>query len=275
MLRKLGLSLIILIALPFVTYAQTHVQKLDQLLDLIEYSEIFDDVRPSVLGLLETGQVPKESLLGIKWKAATAEHFDDAQMREKVEAELLVALPEADLDILIPIFSDDFARRISKLELNAQNEGTPEFRTAKGAEIALELANANPDRMELYFTMMETLGMVDQGVSIVMNVQYALLSGASANNILPALMTDAEILQQIGSFEPQIRSYMFDSILGFTAFTYQSLSDDEVAKYIDILNRLEVSRFYSILGQVAGDVLTAEFAAFAAKLGQLPDQRDL
>jgi hypothetical protein len=275
MFRKILLTSLFILLMPISISAQTRSQKLDQFLDLIEFGEVFADLRPSVLGMLDNGQIAPDSPLGVKWQAAAALHFDSTQMQNLVIDGLEVALSENDLDRLIAIFEGDFPRRISALEIEVQNTTTHDDRREKGTEIALELANINANRLLLYLEMIETLGLVDQGVSTILNVQYSLLSGASVNGLLPAPMSDTEILRQVSGLEPGLRQFFRDAILADTAFTYKELTDKDVEQYLTILGQSEVKRFYSILGQVSGDLMHTEFAAFATKLGQVPEEREL
>jgi hypothetical protein len=275
MLRAVMLPILfMLFSVNFAT-GQTHLQKTGALLDLIEYSSSLTSIQPEIAGMVKNGQIPAGSSMALRWSAAVEQHFDAAKMLEQVTAELAAALSEADLDGVTVLYSSDFAKKISALEHKMQTESTSDDRRQKGEELAASLTDTNPDRLQQYFGLIDTIGGVDTIVAMALNIQHAFLTGASLNGLMNPPMDEAQILNVVAANHEGVRQAIFKSLLSSSAYNYQSLSDEKMAAYVDLLADPLVLRLYDLLWQISGDVVTAEFVAFTAKLGETPEQQEL
>ncbi len=254
---------------------QTHLQKAGALLDLIEYPSTLMSLQSEIAGMVKNGQIPEGSSMALRWNAAAEQHFDGKRMVLKVTAGLAASMSEADLDGLIELYSTDFAKKISALEFKMQNEGSSADQEQKGKELVASLSETNPERLRQYIAMIETIGGLDSYVALALNIQQAILIGASLNGLINPPLSEAQISDIITASYEEIRREVSIGFLSTSAYTYQSLSDEEIAAYLDLAAEPLIVRLYSLLVRYESEVITAEFAAFTAKLGETPEQQEL
>jgi len=274
-MRHFLVVLVVSLILPFAAPAQTSPEKAAQLLSLIGFDETFDDLRDDVSEMARDGTIPAGTPLASVWPVAAAQHFDSDRMRASTVKRLARLMSDDEIDNLLEVFSTDFAVKITAIEEREQNALPFEQTIEKGGVIVAALSKDAPARLQQYFDMIEVVGVLDSTVSLVMNMQYAFLSGASLTGMLPVPMTDAQIVAGISAQEPQLRRDVLNNIVTISAYIYRDLSDEDVAEYIGVLSIPEVTRMYLLLGQVTGDVMSREFARFSLKLGKVAPQSEL
>jgi hypothetical protein len=266
---------VVLFFLPMAALAQTSPEKAAQLLSLIGFDETFVDLRQDVIDMARDGTIPTGTKLASVWPVAAEQHFDSDKMLASTVKRLAGLLSEDEADNLLVIFGTDFALKITEVEEREQNALPFDQTMEKGGAIISTLSTDAPARLQQYFDMIEVVGALDSTVSMVKNMQYAFLSGASLTGLLPEPMTDAQIVEGLNRQEPQLRRDILNNIVTMSAFIYRDLSDDEVAEYITLLSIPEVARMYALLGRVTGDVMSREFARFSLKLGKIAPQSEL
>jgi hypothetical protein len=272
---RVFLVFVVFFGFPVMAFAQTSTDNTEKLLLLIGYNESFAELRQDVIDMAVDGTIPAGTPLASVWPIAAEQHFDSDKMLASTIKRLAQLMTDDEIENLLVIFGTDFALKITEIEEREQNALPFDQTLEKGSAIITTLSADAPVRLQQYFDMIEVVGALDSTVSMVMNMRYAFLSGASLTGLLPVPMTDDQIVEGLERQKPQIRRAILNNIVTMTAFIYRDLNDEEVAEYITLLSIPEVTRMYTFLGQVTGDVMSREFARFSLKLGQVAPQSEL
>ncbi|RMF35434.1 MAG: hypothetical protein D6754_13265 [Alphaproteobacteria bacterium] len=181
------------------------------------------------------------------WRLAAQRHIDADRLVEAAATRIAEVMSDDELAALIAAFDTPFARRVTALEIAAQDPALGDLPDVEGARLFAEVVRGDAERLELFKALDRGLGAVEGGVATALNFSFALLSGMVASGKVPGNPTDGEIMARVQAQAPAMRVAVMTSVYTDLAYTYRELSNDELGRYIALLTRPETRRLYSVM----------------------------
>jgi hypothetical protein len=196
--------------------------------------------------------VGDERFLGA-WEAAAAITFDAPELDARLGRSVSQALDPGEVDWLDGFSASALGARIAGLEATTQE-------VAPGAQIGvvakgqiLYLALPEPRRGQLG-ELMELTGteiMSDLMAESLRGMAMGLRLAAAGDLEVPWSEIDADVSRQLSG----MKSSLADATRAVLAYTYASLSDDELEAYLQFLRAPATRKFYGAATLAIGDIL--------------------
>lgn len=200
--------------------------------------------------------------------------FEPELMLNRAVDMMQAVMPDDLVDHGAAFYAGDLGQKLVAME-NASHMADADARRIEGEAVAAELAASNPDRLEDYQAMMDAIGGVDAGVRAILEVQIRYLMSAMAAGSIELDYSEAELRLLLGEQAAAIREEIARSSIIGAAYTYQSLSDDEVKAYREALEDPQMQDVYEILNAVQFEVMAERYEALAVELAKLAPQTEL
>ena len=200
--------------------------------------------------------------------------FDPDLMLNRAVDMMQAVMPDDLVGHGAAFYASDLGQELVEME-NASHMADAEARQAEGEAVAAELAKSNPGRLEDYQAMMDAIGGVDAGVRAILEVQIRYLMSAMAAGSIELDFSEAELRGILNEQAPAIREDIARSSIIGAAYTYQSLTDDQVKAYRAALEDPQMQQVYEILNAVQYEVMAERYEALAARLDELSPQQDI
>ena len=238
-----------LISLPAVAQDQPDARALFDAMALPEMIEIMHEE-----GIEYGAQIGEDLFPGrgnSEWNALVQQIYDTDRMESEILDGLTAELEGEDVAAMLDFFSSELGTEIIGLEVSARRALLDETIEEASQEVAaLAIADETP-RYLLIREFVETNDLVETNVVGAMNSNYAFYTGLQDGGAFPAELTQEQILADVWSQEPEIRSNTTEWVYTFLMLAYQPLEDEDLRAYI------------AFSGTDAGQALnTAMFQAF-------------
>jgi hypothetical protein len=204
--------------------------------------QIIEVMREEGVGYGETiGSDLLQGQGGAGWSAVVSDIYDASAMTREMLSGFEARLDGVDLDPLLEFFESDRGRRIVDLEVSARRALLEDEVEDAAKAATMELRDRRPDRLALLEAFVEANDLVESNVMGAMNSNYAFYMGLMDGNAFDGALTENEILSDVWSQEPEIRSDTEDWVYSYLALAYDPLSDSDIEAYI-ALSRTEEGR---------------------------------
>lgn len=166
------------------------------------------------------------------WTEIVGGIYDVDWMQGEVATELASELADEDIDAMLAFFEAEPGRTIIGLEVSARRALLDDAVEAASKENAAIAMMDESDRYQLVKSFVETNDLIETNVVGAMNSNYAFYIGLLDGGAFPQELTEDQILADVWSQEPEIRSNTTEWVFSFLMMAYQPLSDDELQTYI-------------------------------------------
>lgn len=211
----------------------------------------------------DEGEALQDEMLGGRGGAAWGEMltriYAETAMTRTFRSTFDDELAEADLTPLIDFFTGDTGQRVARFEIEGRRAISDDAveEAAKTAYVQLAPEGA---RLQLLTRFLELNDLVELNVAGAMTANLAFFRGMAEGGGFE--MTESEMLAQIYGQEPEIRADTTEWVTAYLTFTYDRLSDDELAEYIALsetpagraLNRALFTSFYEVFTGISFDL---------------------
>ncbi|MCA3442298.1 MAG: DUF2059 domain-containing protein [Rhodobacter sp.] len=172
---------------------------------------------------------------GARWDQAVARVYDEPALLERFQSAFaanLAADPQA-VDRIVGFFGTDRGQQILSLEIEARRALLDEA-VEEAAAVAVDDMRARDDpRLALLERFATANDLIEQNVSSALNANFAFYQGMSDGGAFDdAQMTEAEMLADVWSQEPDIRAETEGWLYPFLALAYEPLSDADIEAYL-------------------------------------------
>jgi len=172
---------------------------------------------------------------GSRWDRAVALVYDEPALLQRFQsafAERLAADPQA-TDQIVGFFGTDRGQQILSLEIEARRALLDEA-VEEAAAISVDEMRARDDpRLEVLERFAAANDLIEQNVSGALNANFAFYQGMSEGGAFDAAkMTEADMLADVWSQEPEIRAETESWLYPFLALAYEPLSDADMQAYL-------------------------------------------
>lgn len=172
---------------------------------------------------------------GARWDGIVAGIYDEPALLQRFQSAFsarLAADPQA-MDQIVVFFATDRGQRILSLEIAARRALLDEA-AEEAAAVSVDDMRARDDpRLALLERFAAANDLIEQNVSGALNANFAFYQGMSDGGAFDAAkMTEADMLADVWSQEPEIRAETESWLYPFLALAYEPLSDADLQAYL-------------------------------------------
>ncbi|KMW57124.1 hypothetical protein AIOL_002084 [Candidatus Rhodobacter oscarellae] len=231
-LAAAALSVLSVLA-PLTAARAQSVAPIDTLYRALGLPEIVEIMREEGLG---HGADMRADLLGgaggARWDALVSAIYDADRMADTLRSRMDIVLAAEDLAPMIAFFTSDLGQEIIALEVSARRAFLePDIEQASKDAVARMAADQDA-RLTLIEALTDKADLIDSNVVGALNSNFAFYTGLAEGGGLPGALTEEEILADVWSQEPDIRSDTTEWLLSYLTLAYAPLSDAELNAYI-------------------------------------------
>ncbi len=192
-----------------------------------------------------------------------SEAFNAEILKDTVERHIRENLPEKDIRSVLQWLDSPLGKKIVKLE---EESASPEAYSAikKLSKAPIQKS----ERTALLSKLDDAVKATDIGVSITINLQVAFILAVSSD--LPAEQRPSieAVINEIHKGKPQLRETIErETIAGFL-YTYRSLNDDEIRKYIAFAESDYGRKYHAVSAAGLNNALMQAGVALGGKLSR-------
>lgn len=265
----LGLMTLIGVALVAAPTRAADRERLEAFLEVTGFGVALDSIAlsaagaPAMLGL-------SASDFGLGWTALAGEVFAPEKMREMGLEILGVAMDDEMLGHAAEFYASDLGQDLVDVENAAHLHEDDDAKRAEGEAL---LAQMGAERVEVLREMNVAVDSAGSGVRAVQEIQVRFLMAASYAGVL-ANEIDEEMLRAVlAESETELRESLQASALANAAYTYQTLSTEDLRAYVAALEHPTMARVYELMNAVQYEIMANRFEVLATRMqGMTPAQ---
>jgi Uncharacterized protein conserved in bacteria (DUF2059) len=190
----------------------------------------------------ESKTLSPEELNKLRGMAARA--FDAMALKDTVQKHIRANLSETEIQAVLTWLRSPLGEKITKLEEAAS---TPAAYTAM-KEMGDKLS-ANSGRVELVKRLDMAVKATEIGVAVALNTQTALIAALTSGRDPEKRPTMENIEKYVAKNKGQIQIVIEQATHLSLLYTYRSLSDAEIAKYIDFAMSASGKKYHSVTAE--------------------------
>ena len=203
------------------------------------------------------------------WTASARVSFAPDDMLHEIAEVMATRLAEDELAALEMFYDSALGRAVTDMEVAAQVPGLASQVKTEGADLLRDLIARDDPRLRQLTALIDALSAVETGVEMAVNLNQAVVSGMVASGRMPFALSGAQIetlvRSQAGLMRGTIREQLFVSLV----YTYQSLPDEDLDRYVAFLSSDAGSRFYVELLSAKSEVVGKRARSFGVRLMKL------
>ena len=255
--------LIFFLTLPVQAIEKTEVDRLVKVLNL---KELFEELKNE--GVAAGIEMLKEEGRGQQsqeWSNKLNGIYSSDNLEEFFRNELLKLGVIENIVNIIDFYETSLGKKLIKNELATRRALKNEDGKAQAKKILNQLKYFKPNRLSVYKKIIEENNYIEDNISSSMNSNLAFYQGYSLS--LPSDkqgLLEAEIISKIWTNESETRKRMTEWVMGFTAYTYNDLSQNE----LNIFLEFSKSKPSKHLNNSINHILDKAFENQSYKLGQ-------
>jgi hypothetical protein len=208
---------------------------LEVLYEALGLVEVVDIMRQEGVGYgadMEEQMFPGRG--GPGWAATVEQIYDREMMSKTVMAALDKGIDDEALGLLLDFFTSERGKQIIGFEVSARRAMMDEDIEEAAEDRMREMRDAGGPRIEAIERFITANDLVESNIMGAMNSNYAFYQGLLDGDAFGGAMTESDILNDVWSQEPEIRSETETWVWSFLAMAYQPLEDDDLEAYISL-----------------------------------------
>ena len=223
---------------------------------------------PQMLGV-------EPDVFGSDWNRVTAQVFKPEIMRDIALDILEQTLSDENLAFAAGVYASDLGQRLVEAEDASHMLDDDDAKMKEGNEILAELAESNPDRLDLMKRMNAAISSVDSSLRALQEIQVRFLMSASAAGVVELQLDADELRAMIAEDEERLRVVLEQSAMSGSAYTYRDISDEDLLAYTEALEEPQMQEVYELLNAVQYEIMANRFEVLAAKMANLHPGQDI
>lgn len=170
--------------------------------------------------------------LGPDWQQQIARIYDVPRMQAAYAERLHAELDESDIDALLVFLESPAGQRAVGLEIEARRAMIDESVTEGARARAMQAFNADTPLSLQITDFIEVNDLIDRNVEGALNSNFAFLAALDEAGGLGMAMTEADLLREVWSGEPDLRSETIDWLRAYLLMAYGPLEEGDLEAYI-------------------------------------------
>lgn len=223
---------------------------------------------PEMLGM-------SASDFGTTWTQTAEQVFDTARMRAMALDILEQTLEDDLLTHAAAFYASPLGQRLVDVENASHMVEDDAAKQEEGEALIADWVSEGSDRVALLTKLNTSVDSAGVAVRAVQEVQVRFLMAASYAGVLEVEFDEGTLRALLKEDEAALRMQMKRSGLANAAYTYQSLSDEELKDYLTALEYPQMQQVYELMNAVQYEIMANRFEALAVKMAQMDRGKDL
>ncbi len=233
----------------------------------LESIKLSAEAAPTMLGV-------DPGIFGSEWTRLSSEVFDVPEMHEMALDILSQTLTDDLLAHAAEFYASDLGQRLVEVENASHMHEDDDAKRAEGREMVGQwVQNADP-RLEIIKRMNAA---VDDGSSVraFQEIQYRFLLAASAAGVVNLRLDPEDLRAMLAQDEDRLRLALKESGLASAAYTYKTISNDDLTAYAIALEHPQMQEVYVLMNAVQYEIMANRFEILAERMASLQPGEEL
>lgn len=233
----------------------------------LESIKLSAEAAPTMLGV-------DPGIFGSEWTRLSSEVFDVPEMHEMALDILSQTLTDDLLTHAAEFYASDLGQRLVEVENASHMHEDDDAKRAEGRELVGQwVQNADP-RLEIVKRMNAA---VDDGSNVraFQEIQYRFLLAASAAGVVNLRVDPEDLRAMLAQDEDRLRLALKESGLASAAYTYKTISDDDLTSYTVALEHPQMQEVYVLMNAVQYEIMANRFEILAERMASLQPGEEL
>ena len=213
-------------------------------------------------------------IFGSEWTRLSEEVFDVPKMHGMALEILQETLSDEGLTHAAEFYASDLGRRLVELENASHMHEDDDAKRDEGREIVAQWVQDADPRLEIIKRMNAAID-DGSGVRAFQEIQYRFLLAASAAGVVNLRVDPEDLRAMLAEDEDRLRLALKESSLASAAYTYSSLSDEDLTAYAVALEHPQMQEVYVLMNAVQYEIMANRFEELAARMARLQPGEEL
>lgn len=223
---------------------------------------------PAMLGM-------ETSDFGSAWSSMAEQVFDTRIMHGMALDMLEATLSDDLLAHAAGFYASDLGQRLVRVENASHMVADGDAKRAEGEALVEGYGTGSGSRTELLQQLNEAVDSSGNGVRAIQELQVRFIMAASNAGALDYQIDEGALRAALREGEQELRDELKESGIYGAAYTYQSISDDDLLAYRDALRDPNMKRVYELMNAIQHEITADRFEALAARMAGMTGGQDL
>lgn len=214
-------------------------------------------------------------VFGSEWTRISGEVFDVPLMHDMALDILEETLSDDLLAHAAEFYASDLGQRLVEVENASHMHEDDDAKREEGRALVGDwVQDANP-RLEIIKRMNAAIDSTGTGARAFQEIQFRFLIAASAAGILELNVDPEDLRAMLEADEDRLRLALQESGLAGAAYTYKSLSDEDLTTYAEALEHPKMQEVYVLMNAVQFEIMANRFEVLAVRMAKLQPGQEL
>lgn len=223
---------------------------------------------PAMLGM-------ETSDFGSAWSSIAEQVFNTRIMHGMALDMLEATLSDDLLAHAAGFYASDLGQRLVRVENASHMVADGDAKRAEGEALVEGYGTGSGSRTELLQQLNEAVDSSGNGVRAIQELQVRFIMAASNAGALDYQIDEGALRAALREGEQELRDDLKESGIYGAAYTYQSISDDDLLAYRDALRDPNMKRVYELMNAIQHEITADRFEALAARMAGMTGGQDL
>lgn len=213
-------------------------------------------------------------VFGSEWTRLSEDVFDVPGMHELAVEILSATLTDDLLNHAATFYASDLGQRLVEVENASHLYDDDDAKRQEGRELISRWVQDSNARLEIIKRMNAAID-DGSGVRALQEIQYRFLVAASAAGVLELRVDPDDLRAMLQSDTDRLRQALRESALIGAAYTYKSLSNEDLVAYAEALEHPVMKEVYVLMNAVQYEVMANRFEVLAERMADLQPGEEL
>lgn len=219
-----------------------------------------------------TGEDPGQ--FGRQWQTLAQEVFNPDEMVDEAVAMIAAIMPSDLLAHGADFYGSSLGQRLVAVE-NESHVADDDARYGEGEELVRVLLEDQSIRVSLFREMSKAIGSTETAIRSIVEIQVRYLMAANAAGANDFDISEEDLRLMLMEQAGQMRQSIEVNSLISNAYTYQSLSDEDLIDYLSALQDPRMGQVYEILNAIQYEIMASRYETLASRLDELTPEQEL
>ena len=214
-------------------------------------------------------------IFGSEWTRVSRDVFDVPLMHDMALDILEETLSDELLVHAADFYASDLGQRLVEVENASHMHDDDEAKRTEGRALVAAWTEDDNPRLGIIQRMNAAVDSTSSGTRAFQEIQFRFLIAASAAGVLELRVDPDELRALLARDEDRLRAALEASGLEAAAYTYKSISDEDLVAYAEALEHPQMQEVYVLMNAVQYEIMANRFEVLAARMAEMQPGQEL